>query len=292
MIEEMEAKKIEETQLVELFAAFFISVLCEEPPIAIADLPESSSPGSTPSPLSSPEKPNLEYMENRRLQLRVRNLQAMLDEKQEQLIKKGEVLVEYQTNNVKSLGDLAQAMKEKMSKEVEVEALKKSLEASQALAEEKERENQALRMQLSFQDDTDRDTLQSCQEELDHLREENRQLREKLKLQQKEFEFQKELLIREEDVQLSRTPVLQSPSSLFSSVESIGKLWEWESSSPVPQSLFRLYELQRDLFFITRQLVREAWLDHSHFLKVWSASCRGGRKSFFGNFGSKGFTIV
>ena len=79
MIEEMEAKEIEETQSMELFAAFFISVLCEEPPIAMADLPKSSSPGSTPSPLSSPEKPNLEYRENRRLQLRVRNLQAMLD---------------------------------------------------------------------------------------------------------------------------------------------------------------------------------------------------------------------
>lgn len=111
MIEEMEAKKVEEAQSVELFAAFYISVLCEEPPTPAAHFAEPSSPRSTPSPLSSPEKSNLEFMENRRLQLRVRNLQAMLDEKQEQLIKKGEVLVEYQTNNVKSLGDLAQAIK-------------------------------------------------------------------------------------------------------------------------------------------------------------------------------------
>ena len=42
----------------------------------------------------------------------------------------------------------------------------------------------------------------------------------------------------------------------------MARLWDWESSGPVPQHLFRLYELQTDLFLVTHKLVREDWLDH------------------------------
>ena len=84
---------------------------------------------------------------------------------------------------------------------------------------------------------------QSCQEELKQLKAENHQLREKLQLQQKEFELQKEFLTRKKDVQPSKTQFLPGSVNFDYSVESIAMLWEWESSGPVPQNLFRLHEL-------------------------------------------------
>ena len=53
------------------------------------------------------------------------------------------------------------------------------------MLEEKEKELQNLRGQLTPQDDKDWETLQSYREELELAKEENRQLREKLQLQKK-----------------------------------------------------------------------------------------------------------
>ena len=113
----------------------------------------------------------------------------MVDMKQDQLIKTVEALVECQTNNVKSLYKLAQVIRERMNKEAEVEALTKLLDNCQAMVEEKDRELQTLRVQPLPQDDTVWKTLRSCRQELELAKEENCQLREKLQLQQKEFEL-------------------------------------------------------------------------------------------------------
>ena len=113
------------------------------------------------------------------------------------------------------------------------------------------------------------------------MQKENSQLREKLLLQQKEFDLQWELWTRKEEVHLSKAPLLLELSTSHQSRESVGKFWEWESRSPVTQGLFGLYELQRDLFFLTRKMVREEWLDNSQFLKVWAVSCEEGFEIFF-----------
>lgn len=64
-----------------------------------------------------------------------------------------------QTNNVKGLDELVQAIKEKMNKEAEVEALRKLLDNCRALAEEREKEVRNLRVQLLSPDDSDMITL-------------------------------------------------------------------------------------------------------------------------------------
>jgi hypothetical protein len=205
----------------------------------------------------------------------MQHLQTMVDEKQDQLIKKGEALVECQMSNVKTLCDLAQAMKERMGKEVEIEALKKSLEAGRRLGEEKEKENQRLREQLQ-QRESEQAAIQTCRDELKQVQKENSQLREKLQLQQKELDLQRELCTRKEEVQRSQTPFLLESSTSHQSRESVGKFWKWESRSPVTHGLFELYESQRDLFLLTRKIVRGDWLDHSQFLKIWALSCEEG----------------
>lgn len=161
MLEEIEAKR--KTKMMELYSTFYISVLCEELPPPTVFLGGPSSPQSSPSPSSNSEKPDQEVVVNRRLRLRVQSLQKMVDEKQDQLIKKGKALVECQTNNVKNICDLAQAMKERMSKEAEIETLRKIMETIKALGEEKEEENQALREQMQH-GEQERAILQSCQE--------------------------------------------------------------------------------------------------------------------------------
>lgn len=148
LLEEIGAKRTLETKTVELYSAFYISVLCEELPPPAVFMGGPSSPGLTPSPLSSPEKPDQEAVENHRLRFCVRELQTMVDEKQDQLIKKGEALVECQTNNVKNLRELAHAMKEKMDCVMEVEALKRAAEVNMIQLEAKEAENRALNLQL------------------------------------------------------------------------------------------------------------------------------------------------
>lgn len=81
MFENIEAKRGRETQTIELFAAFYISVLCEEPPIPSTYHARPSSLGSTPSSLFSLEKSNQKVAKNRRLRLHVQNLQTMVDTK-------------------------------------------------------------------------------------------------------------------------------------------------------------------------------------------------------------------
>lgn len=88
-----------------------------------------------------------------------------------------------QTNNVKNLGELAQAIKEKINKKAEVEALRKLLDNCRALTEEKEKEVHNLRVQFLSPDDSDRVTLQNYQEKLEQAKVENHQLREKMQLQ-------------------------------------------------------------------------------------------------------------
>lgn len=61
--------------------------------------------------------------------LRVQNLKTMVDIKQDQLINSRKTLVECQTNNVKSLNELAQVIKERMNKEAKVEALIKLVDS-------------------------------------------------------------------------------------------------------------------------------------------------------------------
>lgn len=116
------------------------------------------------------------------------------------------------------------------------------------------------------------------------MKAESLQLKEKLQIQQANLDKQKELLTKKKEEQL---PIAQVPCTSVSVVplslplESIVKLWSWESSCHVSKSLFQLYEAQRDLFFITHQLVRSAWLDHSLFVKVWQDSKEWGVENLF-----------
>lgn len=131
MYEEIESKRTEGAKTLELYSAFYLSVCCEELPPPAVFLGGPSSPGLTSSPSSSSESLAPVDAENERLKEQVRALQSMVDAKQEQLIKKGETMVEYQNSNVRSLQELAQTMKEKMEKAMEVDTLRKAVEASQ-----------------------------------------------------------------------------------------------------------------------------------------------------------------
>lgn len=139
-----------------------------------------------------------------------------------------------------------------------------------------------LRSQLQ-QHEQLQETMKGCQEELTRSREEGRQLREKLHLQQIEMDTQKEVMTKRREEQLSShpVPVLPSPSSI--SVQSIVQLWEWEweSRCPAPGNLFHLYELQRDLFLFTHGLTRSDWLDHSLFVGIWQGSSEIGVENLF-----------
>ena len=283
MLEEIAAKCSVETKKIELYSAFYISVLCEQLPPPAVFLGGPSSPRLTPSPLSSPEKPVEDDAENRKLKIRVQDLQAMVDEKQDQLIKKGEALVESQTNSVKNLRELAQTMKEKMDCVMEMEALRRATEANKVQIEAKEMENRALKLQLQVQEPLQL-RLSESQEKLKNTKAENLQLREKLRVQQEDLDKQKEMLSKKKEEQL---PVIHDPSTslpvLFSSFpsETIAQLWKWESSCPTSQSLFQLYEVQRDLFLMIHQLVRSDWLDHSLFVKIWQDSKERGVENLF-----------
>ena len=276
---EIESKMVEGARSLEMFSAFYISVCCEIPPSSILPEAEPSSPELTPSPLTSPDATPPSVAENRRLRERIQALQSMVNEKQDQLIKKGEAMVEYQQNNVKSLQDLAQTM-EKMEKTVEADNWRKMAEAVQLQVREKEQEIMDLRSQIRPVEDV-HETLKTCQEELTYSREECRQLREKLQLQQVEFEAQKELMSRKRETQLISPPVHTPSVSPSRSVQSIVQLWEWESTCPVPKNLFHLYEVQRDLFLVTHNLARFDWLDHSQFVAIWQGSVELGVENLF-----------
>ena len=280
MYEEIESKRLEGTKSMELYSAFYITVCCEKLPPPAMFLGGPSSPGLTSSPSSSPERLSLEDAENERLKEQIKALQSMVDMKQEQLIKKGEAMVEYQNSNVRSLQELAQIMKEKMEKAIEADNLRKAVEASQMHVREKEKENMNLRSQLQ-QSEQLQETLKGCQEELTQSREEGRQLREKLRLQQVEMDTQNEVMSKRREVQLSNLPVPILPSASSTSVQSIVQLWEWESSCPAPRNLFHLYEIQRDLFLFTHGLTRSDWLDHSQFARIWHRSSEIGVENLF-----------
>lgn len=85
---------------------------------------------------------------------------------------------------------------------------------------------------------------------------------EKITAVAKDFELEREFLTRKEKEHSPKTEVLLESTTVHQSKASMARLWDWESSGPVPQHLFRLYELQTDLFLVTHKLVREDWLDH------------------------------
>lgn len=80
LIEEIELKRSNSTKPMELYYAFYISIYCEELPPPATFLGGPSSPRLTPSALSSLEKPEYEAAENRKLRIKVQNLQTLVNE--------------------------------------------------------------------------------------------------------------------------------------------------------------------------------------------------------------------
>lgn len=85
---------------VELFSAFYISELCQELPAPTFMVGGPSSSRQTPSPLSSPKKKEDDKAEIQRLTSRLRIVQTLANEKQDQLWEKSEALIKCQTENV------------------------------------------------------------------------------------------------------------------------------------------------------------------------------------------------
>lgn len=135
----------------ELFSAFYISVCCEELPRHATATDIASSSQLTPIPSTSPEKSEQVENENRKLRARLEDVHTIASEIQEQLIAKGESLVQCLTANVKRLYELVQVMKEKMNSFQEVERLTKACKESQTHVELKDKENQTLKLQLQIQ---------------------------------------------------------------------------------------------------------------------------------------------
>lgn len=107
-------------------------------------------------------------------------LQNFDDKRQEQLIEKGDALVQCHISNVKNLYKLTQAVKEKMAIFMEMEALK-AAEASKVQMEVQAKENHALKLQFQTQDQCHVE-LEKCQKELKLPKSESYQLWEKLQL--------------------------------------------------------------------------------------------------------------
>lgn len=281
MLEEIAEKRGDNTKAMELYSTLYISVLCEEMPSPAVFMGGPSSPRSSPSPSPSPspEKPSLLAVENQHLREQLLTLQTIADQRHEQVIAKGEALVQCQTNNVKTLSDLAQAMREKMESYTEIEALKKAVEAGTLQIKNQSEEVAALKDQLQTQGAL-REELRKCRDELEQMKSAKQQVREPNQQQSPGMELQRKNQL--EEVHFPGPHVeLPTVPSIFQSVESLADIWQWESKGPMSSSLFQLYERQRDLFFLTQGLAKSVWLDHSQFLRIWQVSVRLGVENPF-----------
>ena len=281
MLEEIVEKRDERTKPIELYSALYVSNLCEEmpPPTIFRGGPSSPTSSPSPSPSPSPEKPSPLARENQQLREQLQALQTIADQRHEQVIEKGEALVQCQTNNVKTLSDLAQAMREKMESYREIEALKKAVEAKHLQNQAQSEEIRALKDQLQAREVL-QEELKKCQDELEQVKREKQQVQEQERRHRQVIESQKKMQSEEVSFTFLRAELPEVPSA-FQSLQSIVEIWKWESTSPVSPNLFHCYEQQRDLFLLTQGLTKSMWIDHSQFLQTWQASVQLGLENLF-----------
>lgn len=111
---------------------------------------------------------------------------------------------------------------------------------------------------------------------------ETEQLKEKLQLQELEAVPPKAIINR---VNVEKQPSIIS--TVFALVdchvlptELIAELWSWETKGPISNDIFQIYERQGYFFLIITGLQKFAWIDHSHFLKLWQQNEGSGENLF------------
>lgn len=177
---------------VELYSTFYISVCCQElPQPATKDVPATSSP--LPSPLTSlegGEKSESLVAENQRLKMQLKAAQTQVAEAREKMLEKSEGFIASQTDNVRNLYQLTQAMKEKMDSVAPIENCQKELQVCRAQLGEKELKIHKLN-QLVRADHRLQEKFETFKEQLRQLTKENQWQKEQLRLQDLELQQQK-----------------------------------------------------------------------------------------------------
>ena len=260
---------------VDLYSAFYISVCCQELPRSVTkEVPTTSSP--TTSPLTSPESGENLVAENRRLKLQFEATQIQIAEAREKMLEKSEAFVASQTDNVRNLYQLAQAMREKMDGMATLETCQKELQVYKAQLSEKEVEIHKLHQQIQT-DNRLQEKLEASRGQLRQLTDENQQLREQTKLQSLE--------LVQQQLKLDQLAGGGQPSAVpnsecnFVPAQVAVELWTWESKSPATKELFQMYEHQRDLLLLLVRLKCGAWLGHSQFEQLWQQASGWGAEN-------------
>ena len=252
----------------ELFSAFYITVLCKAPPtLKEVCTPSTSTP--SPSPSTSPGEMEGLREENQSLRAKVANLKQTLQEKRE-------ALVTSQTTMVKHILDLAEALKEKMDQQSKLEESKRAIDIFTKQLATAEAEKAALLVQLA-EHKGEREQLADCQVALKGLNLENAQLKEKLREQEAELARQLSVITQPSTVPPSMTSTVSNPvNSPPLTSDCVAELWNWEARGPAAKSLWQMFEIQCQLFFIVTGLKGKEWLDHSRFQKLWQQSVEWG----------------
>lgn len=171
---------------------------------------------------------------------------------------------------MKTLYELAQAMRDRMESLGTIENIQKELAACQAQLIDRDKEirdlHQHVRIEKKLQEE-----LKNYQEQLRQLTAENNQQKEKLMLQKEELDRQKVVM---DQLNFKKQPIIDptttSPGeSMVSPFPTRVELWKWESKSQVHNGLYQTYERQRDLLFLAQGLTQGSWIDHGQFLQLW-----------------------
>ena len=245
MGEEIKVRQLDTSKTLEMFFAFYILILCKEPPTpAVPCVPLTST--LTPSPLSSPGDSDSLHDKNHRLQVKLEATKKALQEKRE-------ALMTCQTTTVKHIMELAKVLKENMDQHIKLEENKKAMDAYLKQHAAAEEENMALQNKLN-EFKGEREQLAECQAALKQAMLENAQLREKLKEQEGELAQQKVVLTC---TKASQPPVSATVTNLiklsFLPSDCVAELWNWESRGPAAKDLWQMFKIQCQLFFCSHR---------------------------------------
>ena len=273
MGEEIRIRQQWAPKLMEIFSAFYISILCQELPApAVVCTPSTSS--MTPSPSTSPGDSDSLQEENHRLKVKLLKLRQLLQEKKK-------ALVTSQTAMVKHILELAEALKEKMNQQAKLEESKKAIDNFAKQLATAEEEKATLLTQLG-EYKGERDQLADCQALVMRLNAENAQLKEKLREQEGVLARQATLITHPSTKQPSMTSTVSNPiNSPPLTSDCVAEVWNWESRGPATKSLWQMFEIQCQLFFVVTGLKGKEWLDHSRFQKLWQQSVKWGVDNLF-----------
>ena len=232
----------------ELCSAFYISLLCTKMPSPVTRK-ERPSTSHQVSPLSSTDGSEELREDNHRLRLQLKRYKALLEEKAEKLVHKGEALMSCQSTNLKYLQELSEAMKFKIEQQGLLEEGKRTIKQYREQIENYEQEKVTFQSQLAgfprIQEELD-----SCREDVQRLTKENDRLNEELQKLEVELGHRKAIVKGADGGYLATTSMVSClTQTCLQPLDQLGDIWSIEVKGPAPQNLFQMYELQSQIFF-------------------------------------------